>query len=288
MNAPPFNGSLTSLLDRWFFSFGPAFWVLLAAMLLIGLAAYLSRQLTASGAIAAVLIGFTVTWSLGFGALVSLLFFFISAGILSTLSKRLRRVNLEVIHAKGGQRDALQVLANGFFAFVAALLYYRHSSVLYVAMFGAAIAEAASDTFAGEVGVLSGSNPVSIITGRPMRPGQSGAVSPLGLASGLLGSALIALLIWSLLLPANMEGLKVASIIAASGFFGCLIDSVLGATVQAHYWDEQRKVITEKAVIDGRALPLDRGVRWMDNDMVNLLSNATAALVCLSLLALVL
>jgi uncharacterized membrane protein len=48
-------------------------------------------------------------------------------------------------------------------------------------MFGSAVGEAASDTFASEVGILSKTKPVSIITGRPMTPGLSGAISPLGL-----------------------------------------------------------------------------------------------------------
>jgi uncharacterized membrane protein len=62
-----------------------------------------------------------------------------------------------------------------------------------------------------------------------------------------------------------------------------LLDSVLGATVQAHYYDEVGDRITEHAVVDGRILPLESGIRWVDNDMVNLLSNVASALFGMSL-----
>ncbi len=54
-------------------------------------------------------------------------------------------------------------------ALVSALLYALNPSIPFLVMFGASVGgEAASDTFASEVGILSKTKPVSIITGRPM------------------------------------------------------------------------------------------------------------------------
>ena len=211
----------------------------------------MGRQLSLSGALAAFLVGFSTTWILGFGALFTLLFFIIAAGVLGKLSKRIRGREMETMQAKGGRRDAMQVFANGLFALIGALLYAHRQEPAYLVMFAASVAEAASDTFAGDVGVLSRRDPVSIITGRPMKRGLSGAVSPLGLASGMLGAILIALTAWALLLPPVWGSLKEAGVIAAAAFFGCLIDSVLGATVQAHYWDEEREMLTEHSHKNG-------------------------------------
>ena len=285
MNLVAHNGSLAALLDSWFFSLSFSFWLLLGLMAFIAIAAYGARQLSLSGALAAFLVGFGTTWILGFGALATLLFFFISAGVLSKLSKRSRGMEMEAMQAKGGRRDAMQVFANSLFALIAALLYAYRQESAYLVMFAASVAEAASDTFAGDVGVLSRRDPVSIITGRPMKRGLSGAVSPLGVASGMLGAILIALTAWALLLPPVWGSLKEAGVIAAAAFFGCLIDSVLGATVQAHYWDEERDTLTEHAHKNGVPLKLERGVRWIDNDMVNLLSNAVSSILAFSLLA---
>ena len=271
------NGSLASLFNQVFFSLPFAFWALALIMLVVSGASYRSKQLTLGGAVAAFLVGFIPTYVLGFGALATLLLFFIAAGVLGKIAKRIGTFDVMKIHKKGGTRDAVQVYANGFMALLAGLLYALNPSIPFLVMFGSAVGEAASDTFASEVGILSKTKPVSIITGRPMTPGLSGAVSPLGLASGLLGAVLIGLCFWGCFLPITPKSAAYASVVALSSFFGCLIDSVLGATLQAHYYDEVNDRITERSEVDGRTLPLERGIRWIDNDMVNFMSNVIAA-----------
>jgi uncharacterized protein (TIGR00297 family) len=277
------NGSLASLFNQVFFSLPFAFWALVLIMLVVSGASYRSKQLTAGGAVAAFLVGFIPTYVLGFGALATLLLFFIAAGVLGKIAKRINTFDVMKIHKKGGTRDAVQVYANGFMALLAGLLYALNPSMPFLVMFGSAVGEAASDTFASEVGILSKTKPVSIITGRPMTPGLSGAVSPLGLASGLLGAVLIGLCFWGCFLPISPKSAAYASVVALSSFFGCLIDSVLGATLQAHYYDEVNDRITERSEVDGRTLPLERGIRWIDNDMVNFISNVIAAVFGMSM-----
>lgn len=281
------NGSLASLFNQVFFSLPFAFWALVLIMLVVSGASYRSKQLTAGGAVAAFLVGFIPTYVLGFGALATLLLFFIAAGVLGKIAKRINTFDVMKIHKKGGTRDAVQVYANGFMALLAGLLYALNPSMPFLVMFGSAVGEAASDTFASEVGILSKTKPVSIITGRPMTPGLSGAVSPLGLASGLLGAVLIGLCFWGCFLPISPKSAAYASVVALSSFFGCLIDSVLGATLQAHYYDEVNDHITERSEVDGRTLPLERGIRWIDNDMVNFISNVIAAVFGMSMSLLV-
>lgn len=282
-NLVPSTGSLASYFNSWFFSLPFAFWALATLMLAVAVAAYLARQLTFGGSVGAFIVGFGTTWILGFGALAALMLFFLSAGVLGKISRRSSAVEVHKIQAKGGRRDIMQVCANGLMALVAALLYAFNPSLPLLVMFGSAVGEAASDTFASEVGILSKTKPVSILTGRPMPPGLSGAVSPLGLASGLLGALLISLCVWGCFLPVTVQSLLAASVMTLSSFFGCILDSILGASVQAHYYDEVNKCITERPMVDGRILPLERGIRWVDNDMVNLVSNAVASAVGLSL-----
>lgn len=286
-NLVPPSGSLASHFNTVFFSLPYAFWLLVAIMLFVAISSYLTHQLTANGAVAAFLVGFGTTWVLGFGALATLLLFFISAAVLSRISKRAIQFDVMVIHKKGDRRDAMQVYANGLMALIGALLYALNPSIVFLVMFGSAVGEAASDTFASEVGILSKTKPVSIITGRPMTPGLSGAISPLGLSSALLGAILIALCVWGCFLPMQAKSAAYASVIALSAFSGCLLDSVLGATVQAHYYDEVHDRITEHSVVDGRILPLQRGVRWVDNDVVNLISNVASAILGMSLVLII-
>ncbi len=277
-NLVPSNGSLASFVNSYFFASPYAALLLVAIMLVIAVGSFIGRQLDLGGTIAMFFVGFGTTWVLGFGALSTLMLFFLSAAVMGKVAKRLQTFDVLKIHKKGGRRDAMQVFANGLMALVSALLYAFDPSISFLVMFGAAVGEAASDTFASEIGMLSKTRPISIITGKPMKKGLSGAITPLGLVSGLAGAVLIALCVWGCFLPFTTKSLLYVSVIALSSFFGCILDSVLGATVQAHYYDEVHNRITEHSVVEGRNLPLDRGIRWVDNDVVNLLSNVTAAI----------
>jgi uncharacterized protein (TIGR00297 family) len=277
-NLVPPSGSFASFLNGWFFSLGGAFWILALVMVGVGLASYFTKQLTFGGAVASLLVGFGTTWVLGFGALGCLMLFFLAAGVLGPIGRNHKAKEASKIQKKGGCRDSLQVFANGGMALFCALLYAFSPSIISLVMFGAAISEAASDTFAGEVGILSKSKPVSIMSGKPMTPGLSGAVSPLGNVAGLLGAFLIALCWLGNFLPVTGKNIAYASVIILGGFAGCLLDSVLGATVQAHYFDEKSDLLTEHRYLHGKQLPLARGIRWVDNDMVNLMSNIFGSL----------
>ncbi|AEV29868.1 putative membrane protein [Sphaerochaeta pleomorpha str. Grapes] len=277
-NLVPPSGSFASFLNGWFFSLGGAFWILALVMVCIALVSYLTKQLTIGGALSSLLVGFGTTWVLGFGALFSLMLFFIAAGVLGVIGRGRKAKETSKIQKKGGCRDSMQVFANGGMALLCALLYALSPSMITLVMFGTAIAEAASDTFAGEVGILSKSKPVSIITGKPMAPGLSGAVSTLGSVAGLLGSFLVALCWLGNFLPLSGKNIAYASVITLGGFAGCLFDSILGATVQAHYFDEKSDLLTEHRYLHGKQLPLARGIHWVDNDMVNLISNIFGAI----------
>ncbi len=108
---------------------------------------------------------------------------------------------------------------------------------------------------------------------------MSGGVSLLGSVSAVAGSLLIGSSWYNAY--AGQEELKfilLATIITISGIVGSFADSYLGATVQGHYWDSINNLITEREGQDGVKFELCRGIRWIDNDMVNLVSNIIAVL----------
>lgn len=258
-------------LDARYFSlpFSMRLVIALAAVLVIGLIAYRKRQLNLSGVVAAVVMGAAATVMGGFSSLSLYLFFLISAAVIGKLSKRIR--GLDRIHKKGGRRDAVQVLANGGAALAAMLIHAFDSSPVYLAVFTACLAEACSDTWASEIGVLSKSEPVSILTFTKVPKGLSGGVSLLGTCSAMLSSILYGIFAFSCYDGIN---LSLVMVVIFSSFAGVMTDSVLGATLQAHFYDEKEDIITEHSRDrEGNALKLVRGLRFMDNDMVNLTSN---------------
>lgn len=243
--------------------------IMVAVVAVIGIGAWKTRQLTLSGLIAACVMGALTIYLGGFTALMFYLFFFLSAALIGKASKKIR--GIDKIQRKGGRRDAMQVTANGGAALLSLVLYYFSKENLFLMVFSASLAEAAADTWSGDIGVLSKQEPISIITRKRVPRGLSGGVSLLGTSAGLLCSVLFGILYLGNYPSAT---LSLAAICASSAFLGCLVDSFLGGTIQAHYYDEKNDMLTEHPVSkDGRKLPLARGIRFFDNDMVNLTSN---------------
>ncbi len=246
--------------------------------MLLAVASRVAKLLTITGALGAFLIGAVTLYFLNFGGWVILLLFFLTANVLGRLSRTY--VDTSAIQKKGGMRDWAQVGANGVLAGGAALFYAFGGGALALVMFGSSVAAATSDTWASEAGVLSKSPPVSITTFRIVPRGMSGGITWLGTMSSIVGSLIIAIAWYATFAPQNEpQYLFLASIVALAGVVGSFADSFLGATLQGHYWDPEGEQITEHSELNGEKLELCRGVRWIDNDVVNFLSNAIAVIV---------
>lgn len=268
------SSSIAYFVDKFFLSLDNYIIWIIAILLVFSIAAYILKQLTISGIIGAFLLGFIIILAFGFGGLAVYLFFIIGAAILSKLNKD-NQIYKEAkeIHEKVGSRDFSQVFANGGLGFFIAALYLLKPHPVLIIMFGASVAEAVSDTFAGEVGMLSNSKVFSILTGREMKPGLSGGISFQGTLSSIIGSFLVSLLWYSVFFIPELNNIAYLAIVTLAGFSGCIVDSILGLTIQAHYYDEKEDRITEKEYVDGKKLPLIRGFRFINNDKVNFISN---------------
>ena len=266
--------SLTSVLDGMFFDL-PLYARIIIIAVFLALAAvfsYKKRFLTISGVITSIVLGFIVFYIGGVSGVAVFLFFFVSASMLSRLSD-----GMNTVAEKTGRRDMMQVIANGVPAALMLVLYGITHNPVFIGAFAAAIAEAEADTAASSIGMLSSRPPISIITFTPVPPGLSGGVSAIGTLSALAFSALIAILDMGTFGCSFQELLA----IAASGFIGALFDSFLGATVQVNYRKEDGS-LTEKSMENGRKLERARGIPFIDNDMVNLLSGLFSTAVFLS------
>ncbi|MBA4384910.1 MAG: DUF92 domain-containing protein [Anaerolinea sp.] len=236
--------------------------------------AYRFKLLTLSGALAAFVLG-AVTFGLGgWSWALVLITFFISSSALSLFFKKRKRA-AESMYSKGDRRDAAQVLANGGIAslFVILHLFLPYSWIAWVG-FCAALAAANADTWATELGVLNPRMPILIVSGKHVEPGTSGAVSLVGTLASTAGAVLIALLAW-IIKPAGWNGLsgfEMILLVTICGLAGSLVDSVLGATVQAIFYCDTCQKETEKHPLHdcGAETHLIRGKKWMDNDWVNL------------------
>lgn len=229
----------------------------------VSAAAWRVRALDGGGALAATVVGAIVLVFAGLGAAVVLVAFFASSSGLSRLPGRGART----------RRDVRQVLANGWLAAIAALFHGRHP-LADVALLGA-VAAAAADTWATEIGMRMGREPRSILTFRPRPRGSSGAVSPAGTAAALAGAVAVGGL-GAILVT---EGLDTVVAVAAGGFVGAMADSVLGASVQSEYRCASCGARPEVPRHEGCPAVADRvaGLPWIDNDVVNWVATAVGA-----------
>lgn len=223
--------------------------------------------LTIRGAAAAVVVGILGTAAgLGWGAM--LIGFFLASTGLGRIGRDMRARRIGGIVAKGGARDASQVVANGGIFAGAALGYLMHPSPLWMALGGGALGAAAADTWATEIGTLARQAPRHIIAGTPVPPGTSGGVTVVGLMASIAGAGFIGGL-------GALAGWPRAAVVAivVGGVAGSLADSLLGGVAQVRRWCDRCTMATEQPLhLCGSTTRITGGIPWLDNDAVNLLS----------------
>lgn len=204
---------------------------------LLAAAAVWGRALTpAAGAVAAAF-GIVIVVLAGFPYLILLAVFVVG----STLATRYRfeeKRRASVQEGTHGERGVSNVVAHILIptglavagGLSAPLLTEPQLALLYTA----ALAFAASDTFASEFGVLAG-KARSILTMKPVPPGTNGGISGLGEAWALVGAWSIALIglglfvVFDTPVPPLLFFVVTATV---AGFVACQVDSVLGETLE--------------------------------------------------------
>lgn len=203
---------------------------------------------------------------------------FIFTMIAGKVSGKSREKLEKKLHAKSGARDSAQVFCNVGLAAIMALVYGLTENESFLCACGAALAASLSDSLASELGILNKTPPRDICTFKKVQPGMSGGVSPLGLAMSFVGAAIIGAVClgWG-------KGFAMSGIITLCGFAAALVDSVLGSRVQAKYRCGVCGALTEKKLHCGQTGALEKGLGFVNNDMVNFLNNLTAVIIALVL-----
>ena len=202
--------------------------------------AYYRKILDRNGCILAFVMGMVIGLMGSVVWLVLLLIFLFSSFAATRYRYQLKKKR-KVAEPKGGRRGFENVLANGYVPMVIALLTFHYpepiphiDGTVASVMFITAIAAAASDTLASEIGVFA-KRTYMITSGKRVRPGINGGVSALGTGAALLAAFYATtigwglIFIWSSRLPGNFYYILIPFLL---GFLGCHIDSILGATLE--------------------------------------------------------
>ncbi|XP_068633477.1 transmembrane protein 19 [Battus philenor] len=256
---------------------------------------YKKKSLNCSGALFAFLVGFVLTLA-NLCFFVDLLVFFVTSSKATKLKSNMKK-KIEADFKEGGQRNWIQVLCNGGMATQLSLLYlldvgaserpvdfikdYR-ASWLSLGVVGV-LACCNGDTWASELGtIFSKDDPVLITSWKKVPKGTNGGITLVGTVFSTIGGLVIGISHYltnfylsdaSLWLYAPPQW-PIILFGAFAGFFGSLVDSILGATLQYSGLDKTGKIVAHS----NQAVKHISGKNILDNHSVNLISTIVMGL----------
>ncbi|MFB6230275.1 MAG: DUF92 domain-containing protein [Salinibacter sp.] len=261
----------------------PLVWGLIVGVGVCGAARW-SRVLDARGAVGAGLFAASLVGLGGWAWAMPGFAFFLLSSALSWLPGGEETEDEETTD-RAPTRTLRQVVANGGVAWgllgtwVVLPPGSSGAQIICYAGFLGALASAAADTWATELGGRLSHRPRSLRTLQPVPPGTSGAVSLAGTGAAALGAASVAGAAWGVgSPPAGTTELWVGA--ASAGLIGMAVDSIAGATIQAQYRNPETGRLVEQPV---PGTSPTRGWRGVDNEVVNLLGTTAGAAAAIAL-----
>lgn len=231
-----------------------------------------TKILTSKGILMALLLDLAVSISLGNFGFVLLLAFLLFSVLIDKIKRKLRKI-YDDITKKSGARDSVQVIANGLVPASFALLYLVTGSYVFVIAYCTALAECFADTVASGLGMIS-KKAFDPFRMKRVEVGISGGMSVIG----TIASLVFAFDFLTIALIFKALTVKLWIICALCAFLGALFDSMLGSLLQAKYRCTKCSAITEKEMHCDNETELVCGLRWLNNDAVNLSSCIFASL----------
>ncbi|MCL7388023.1 MAG: DUF92 domain-containing protein [Thaumarchaeota archaeon] len=264
----------------------PSLWLIIEATIVMVIVTLLSIKagfVDPSGLLSSFIVGYIIYIFGDKLFFIPLLIFYVIAGLMTKVryeEKKLKGAAEEKLGARGWKN----VLANGGVAAAIVCISAYTNSIsrpeLLAAYLGA-ISTAYADTLATEIGLLYPREPRLITNMKPVPAGMPGGVSPYGTVAQLL-SAFTIVPATVLFLPIGDKlsaFLNLLVIVTISSFLGSTFDSLIGATAQAVYKCRICGKVTEKSVHCNAETQLLRGIKYIDNNMVNLLATIVGAII---------
>ncbi|MDW5563008.1 MAG: DUF92 domain-containing protein [Methanomassiliicoccus sp.] len=187
--------------------------------------------LTASGSAASFLVGMAIGGLGSIGWLLTLVVF-VFMGFAVTKFRFQIKESKGLQEGKKGERTYRNVLANGLAPALVAIIAFAsgtQDSTLAVIAYISSVAVAAADTTASELGVLS-DRTYLITTGQRVPPGTDGGVSLMGTFWCIVASGVASYTGWLVIFHQPFDPLVL--IPTAMGVAGCMVDSLIGATLE--------------------------------------------------------
>ncbi len=259
-----------------------------AFVVLVATLAVLLKTIDTRGFLASVAVGMAIIYGGGVSWFAIVAAFFV-LGVAVTFYRYGYKKKLGGAQEKGGARNWPNILANGGMASLFSIGEILHPWPGFSALFLGAVSTSAADTAATELGLLSRSRP-RLLT-RPssfVQPGSSGGVTPRGFGGAALACLVIGGLAFALrTVPgaglAASAGLGVIGVCVFGGVAGSVGDSLMGAVVQRKGRCPVCLKPTEALRHCGEGTMVERGVPFVENNVVNAAATVVGGVAALAL-----
>ena len=225
------------------------------------------------GTISSIFMGNLIYLVTGIGGFILVIEFFI-IGYICTRFRFKQKRRKGIAQEKGGIRSWENVVANGFAFSLFGTIYFLTNNELFLVGFITSIAIATGDTLATEIGLLSSKKPRLITNLKEVETGRSGGITILGSLASIFGIIII-------ILSSSINGfsfnMNILYVTIIGAFFGILIDSIIGATIQAQYFCNKCNKFTELSIHHEQQNELMKGYSFIDNNIVNLLATLSGS-----------
>lgn len=167
-----------------------------------------------------------------------------------------------------------QIMSNLLTSVICIILYYVTDNNIFYVIYYCALGSSLADNLASTFGIFSKRKPINIFSFNRVNAGRSGGVSILGLFVSLMGGVIIGYLYY-LSQPITYYFI----LIAFMGLIGSFIDSILGTLFEAKYQCVVCNKETNKKIHCNKETKIISNHSFLDNNMVNLLSNIFVLLI---------
>ncbi|MFN4111152.1 MAG: DUF92 domain-containing protein [Ignavibacteria bacterium] len=200
---------------------------------------------------------------------IPILTFFILSSLLSKFADKVNGETTQQIFEKGSKRDYKQVLANGGVPLLVCILsVIIPLNIDWYLIYLLAVSISTADTWSTEFGTLFAKNVYMISSFKKVEAGISGGISVIGTIGGIVGSIVI-VLSGLLFVQLTMNQVFWIVLFALGGNF---VDSLLGASLQVTYKCSNCGKLTEKKTHCNLETNYFKGIKFIDNDVVNFAS----------------
>ena len=241
----------------------------------VSIISYYFKLLTKSGAVSAFIIG-SLIFSLGqFKWGIPLVTFFMFSSLLSRSGENHKK-KFETIFYKSTQRDYGQVIANGGLGAILVISNLFIKNELPYLIYIGSISAVCADTCATEIGTMRNTDTYNILNFKKTKQGTSGGVSLAGSSGALLGAIIVAA---SALFWIHLNIIYYFCLIVFAGLSASFIDSILGAAFQSQNKCLVCGQITEKKVHCEKLTKHYKGLKFLNNDVINFLAALSGSII---------